>query len=369
MSEALSEPGTTWRSPALLIQVVPRLLPGRCGVSDSAVSLAHALKADCGVDSAFVVLNSSERCDLPYAAVYCPPAKLLESCLALTKGRSGTMLLHVSGYGYSPDGAPTQLADALQQVAASGRFRAAAYIHETFASGPPWKSAFWYQGRQQRALRSIVTHCQLVVTSIQFFKDWLEPQSQKLGGPPIHLMPVISTAGETDDPLPFARRKAALVVFGLAGTRELAYRQLAAAGNLLESLGVEEILDVGPACGAPAQMQGVPVKPMGLVPAEDLSAVFAQAQFGFVSHVWFCLGKSSVFAAYCAHGTIPVSVGDFPQEADGVREGVQVVTPRTVKAVRQAGWEHCSQAAWNWYRGHRARVHAERYATWMSEGR
>lgn len=351
----------------LLIQVVPQLLPGRCGVSDHAMQLAHELKSGWGIDSAFVILNSSERCEVPYAAVYCHATELLENCLELTHGRAGVMLLHVSGYGYSPDGAPTLLADALEKVEASGRFRVAAYFHETFASGPPWKSAFWHQRRQQKALRRIIAHCGLIVTNVGRHAEWLGVESQKLNRVPITLMPVISTAGETDDPIPFAERRAALAVFGLAGTRQHAYRQLAGAGNLLGELGIQEILDVGPDCHAPAEIDGIAVQRMGLVPAEDLPAVFAQAQFGFVAHEWYCLAKSSVFAAFCAQGTIPVSAGNFPQEADGLREGVHVVTPRTVQAMRHAGWETCSRAAWKWYMGHRVRTHAERYAKWMGE--
>lgn len=354
------------RSP-LLIQVVPRLTPGRCGVSDHAMVLVEGLKKHCGIDSALVVLNSIAPGEWPFPVVCCEPSKLLGSCLQLTGGQPGAILVHLSGYGYSADGAPTLLAEALEAVKASGRFRIAVYVHETFASGPPWKSAFWHSRRQQRAIRKVIAQAGLVATSIQYFAEWLEPEVRKQGSAPVHLMPVISTAGEAADPIPFVQRNPSLVVFGLAGTRQAAYKQMAAAGNLLATLGIQEILDIGPECGHPAEVNGIRVKPMGLMSAEELPAVFAQAQFGFVTHVWFCLGKSSVFAAYCAQGTIPVMAGTFPQEADGLREGVHVVTPRTVEAVRQSGWETCSRAAWNWYMGHRAQVHVERYAKWMGE--
>lgn len=353
----------------LLIQVLPRLTPGRCGVSDHAVPLARELKTGFGIDSAFVILNSSERCDLPYAAAYCLPAKLLESCLEFAKGRPGFVLVHVSGYGYSPDGAPRLVADALEQVRASGRFRTAAYFHEIFASGLPWKSAFWHSRRQRGALLDIAAQCNLIVTNTRRHAEWLASGSRKTDGTPIAVMPVFSTVGETDDPVPFRLRKAALVVFGQAGTRKLAYRQMAAAGNLMGALGLEEILDIGPECAHPSQVGGVRVKRIGMLAAEELPSVLSQAQFGFVTHKWSYLARSSVLAAYCAHGTIPVMTGPFPREADGLRDGVNVVSPRTSEAVRRAGWQVCSHAAWKWYKGHRLSAHVELYAKWMGETR
>lgn len=351
----------------LLIQVVPRLKPGRCGVSDQAVLLASELKTGFGIDSAFVVLNSNEQCTLPYAMVYRPATDLLESCLELTQGFSGTVLIHVSGYGYSADGAPTLLADALEKVGAGGEFRMAAYFHENFASGPPWKSAFWYKRRQQNVLRRIICQCGLMVTNIERHAEWLERESRILGGVPVERMPVFSPAGETDTPVPFAQRSAAMVVFGLPATRESAYRKMAAAGSLVETLGIEEILDVGRGCNHPTDVNGVRVKPIGSLPSGELAAVFSYVRFGFVQHPMNCLGKSSVFAAYCAQGTIPVIGEPFPEEADGLLEGVHVVTPRAASSARMSGWETCSHGAWSWYMGHRLRIHAQRYAKWMGE--
>ena len=100
------------RANPLLIQVVPRLQPGRCGVTDHVIPLAEELKAAFGIDTAFVVLNSEERCELQFQVVYCKPDRLLASSLELSGNKPGAMLVHVSGYGYSADGAPTVLAKA-----------------------------------------------------------------------------------------------------------------------------------------------------------------------------------------------------------------------------------------------------------------
>lgn len=349
----------------MLIQVLPRLMPGRCGVSDQAILLAGELKKSLGIDSAFVILNSTEQYQAPQAAIYCAPGELLENCLALSRGGPAALLVHVSGYGYSADGAPALLAEALEAAVAGGQVRAAAYFHETCASGPPWKSAFWHRRRQQRVLGRIVAQCELLIASIERNLTWLQRQAHGLPGVSIEQMSVFSAAGESEALIPVAERNPSMVVFGLAGTRQWAYEQMRPEANLVRSLGIEEILDVGPDGTHPSAIHGIPVKRMGLVPYEGLPALFSQARFGFVPHPWFVLGKSSVVAGYCAHGTIPVLAKRFPQRADGLQDGVQVVTPQTVVTVRDSGWDRCSRAAWNWYMQHSLRYHAQRYAEWM----
>jgi hypothetical protein len=350
-----------------LIQLLPRLKPERCGISDQAVLLARELKDGFGIDSAFIVLNSDERCNVSQPVIYCRASNLLESCLELTQGRDGAVLAHVSGYGYSADGAPTLLAEGVEEVKRSGLFCTAAYFHETFASGWPWNSAFWHSRRQQTALRKLVACCQLIVTNTSSYAEWLGRASQLEGEALVELLPVYSAAGETDTPVPFSRRNAAMAVFGLPGTRIKAYRKIAEWDNLADALGIEEIYDIGPECETPSELNGIRVRSLGLLSVQDLAAAFRQARFGFTNYHRNWLGKSSVFASYCAQGLVPVMAEPFSGQAEGLRDGVHVVSVRTAEAACKAGLEKCGHAAWSWYRSHSVHVHAARYARWMRE--
>jgi len=350
----------------LLIQVVPRLTPGRCGVSDHALVLARDLKDSFRVGTAFAVLNEDVTSDLPYAKVECTATMLLESCLELTGGRGGSILVHMSGYGYSPDGAPVSLAKALEEIKASGQFRIATYFHEIAASSwLPWKSKFWYSRRQQRALARIAASSGLIITNATQHAEWLGGESRRMGGVQPEMIPVFSTVGETESPVPAARRSEAMMVFGLAGTRSVAYQRIAESSHFIKKLGIKEIYDVGPEGKHPAEVNGIPVRRLGLLAAEELPAVFSKTRFGLATAEWRYLPRSSVFAGYCAQGVVPVLAGHFGRPVDGLTEGVHVVTPRTVDAAREAGWQGCADAVWNWYQSHRVRVHAERYAKWM----
>lgn len=352
-----------------LIQVVPRLLPTRCGVSDHALALAGELKTTRGIDSAFVVLNSDQRCDVPYPVLFCPPDQLLNACDALRTNRPAALLVHVSGYGYSPDGAPSQLAVALHRVKAQSRLPVAVFFHELAASGMPWSSAFWHARRQKKAFRAIVADSDLLVTNTGVFADWLQRQinlqAQLSSAAPVKMLPVFSLVGEPELPTTPQPRDPAMAVFGLAGTRQGAYRELPGLAAMLHRLGVQEILDIGPDCEAPRAVGGIPVRPMGVLAAADIDRQFMRTAFGYLAYPPNCLAKSGVFAGYCAHGVVPVIAQSFSREMDGLKDGVHVLSPQTARAMTPAKLQQCSVAAWNWYAGHRLRDHAAVYARWF----
>lgn len=351
-----------------LIQVVPQLKPAGCGISDHAIALAGELRKAYGIDTAFAVLNSDEPCDVPYPVLHCAPDRLLHSCIALSEDRPAALLVHLSGYGYSADGAPTLLAEALQNLKADGRFRIAVFFHELFATGMPWKSAFWHSRRQERAVRSIAETCDLLVTSTRSYVDWLRRETVRQSASPIQCLPVFSQFGEPQQHIPLADRDPVMVAFGLGPTRQRAFKELSALGDMLRQLGVQEILDIGPEFEPPHELSGIPVRRMGVLAAAEIAQRFSRSTFGFLSYAPSRLAKSGVFAGYCAHGVIPVVAQHFSGEFDGLQDGVQVLSPRTAAAAQQAsGLESCSIAAWRWYGGHSLHDHASTYARWLDQ--
>lgn len=352
-----------------LIQIVPRLLPTRCGVSDHAIALASELNASYGIDSAFLVLNSNERRDVPYSVTHCSPDQLLKACISFSKNQTSAILVHLSGYGYSADGAPTLLAQALESIRADGRFRVAVFFHELFATGMPWKSAFWYSGRQKKAVRRIAEACDLLVTSTRNYVDWLDQETQPRTASPIQCMPVFSQVGEAEHRIPVTGRDPVMAVFGLGGTRQNAYRELSVLGTILQQLGIQEIRDIGPEFEPPSELHGIPVRREGILTATEIATQFSRSTFGFLSYPHMPLAKSGVFAGYCAHGVIPVIARHFPGQVDGLEDGVHMLSPRTAATAQASALESCSIAAWRWYSGHRLHDHAALYARWMDESR
>jgi hypothetical protein len=256
---------------------------------------------------------------------------------------------------------PALLADALEKVKADGRFRVAVFFHELYASGMPWTSAFWFAKRQKRAYRRIAEVCDLPVTNARVFADWLGRQIAS----PVQCLSVFSQVGEMQRLNSFADRDRAMAVFGLAGTRQRVYAELGKPGDTLHQLGVREILDIGPACEAPGEVRGVPVRRIGVLAAAEIDRLFARTAFGYLAYPPNCLAKSGVFAAYSAHGVIPLIARNFRGEFDGLKDGVHLLSPLTARAISPAGLEECSRAAWNWYSGHRLHDHAAIYDRWL----
>lgn len=343
------------------IQVVPRLAPARCGVSDHAIALAAELRTGFGIGSAFVVPNEEAPWNPSFPVVQCAPERLPEACAASSEGRPAAILVHLSGYGYSADGAPGQLADALERMKAGGGFRIAVCFHELHAGGMPWKSAFWLARRQKRVHRRIAQTCELAVTSARVFADWLRTQTDS----PVECLPVFSPVGEARELVPFAEREQVLAVFGLAGTRQRVYPALARMGSLLTRLGVREIVDIGPACETPRAVNGIPVRCAGERTAAELDRQLTRTAFGGLAYSPNCLAKSGVFAAYTAHGVIPLLGQSFREEFDGLRDGVQLLSPRTALAIPADSLANCSRAGRAWYAGHRLHNHAALYARWL----
>jgi hypothetical protein len=345
----------------LLIQVLSRLQPGECGVSDHALALALELRREHGINSGFVVLDSTGSSDPRFPVAHCTPAQLLSTCASMSPD-GGTVLLQYSGYGFSPDGAPSALADAIAEVRTSGKFRLAVNFHEIFATSMPWRSAFWHSHRQREVARRLTKLSDVVITNTGFHAAWLRRNGKQSEITPLLRMPVFSNLGESTVPAPFAGRAPRMVVFGLAGTRHRSYESLSAFGPVMKRFAIDEILDIGPQFDAPAEVCGIAVRRMGLMPADDLADVLAHSRFGFVPHPAFCLTKAGIFAGLCAHGTITLLAKPFPGEVDGLKDGVHLVSSRTAKSAAAAGLDSCSRAAWEWYSDHRLAAQAETYS-------
>jgi hypothetical protein len=351
----------------LLIQVVPQLKPERCGVSDHAIALARKLESGFRIRSAFAVLNSGEKCNLPYSVVYCAPDRLLASCVSLSAAEPAAILVHLSGYGYSSDGAPAELAKALAAVRGDRRFRLAVFFHELFATGMPWTSAFWHSHRQQKTMRAIAEQCELILANTQDSFAWLKRTPLLRQGASLKFMPVFSTIGEAASPTPFVRRQPAIAVFGLPASRQSAFKALSRLAPALRALHVQQIVDIGMGFDAPPAVDGIPVRQTGMLAAADLANELSKTMFGFLTAPWWCLTKSSIFAAYCAQGTIPFLDKPLPGVVDGLEDGVHVLSEKTFAAALSAGLDRCSLQAWRWHAGHALHEHAAVYALWLAQ--
>lgn len=258
--------------------------------------------------------------------------------LAAAAPPSNALLLHYVGYGFSPRGVPWELVGAIcdWKIGAAGR-RLVTLFHEVYAFGPPWRSSFWLSPVQRHLAQRLARVSDACVTSTEPFaailRRWVPAER-------VHVLPVFSTIGEPEVLPPWGVRTRRMIVFGSPGVRERAYQRTGdQLSRVVARLEVEEVLDVGASAAVPGMIAGVPVRSLGHLPPEEVGRLLGSARFGFVAYPPHLLGKSSIFAAYEAHGLCPV-VG-WP---DRRRTGAKGEESRWLAAWALAGTEPDSRA-------------------------
>jgi hypothetical protein len=339
-----------------IVQIVPRLAPPFEGVGSFAQGLAGALLDGPGIASHLLAAG-------PGAPGTAPDARALAARLEREAG-ADPVLLHYVGYGYQPRGCPRWLVDGLAAWKAGGSRRLVTLFHEVYASGPPWRSSFWLSPAQRRLAARLSALSDGRVTSLALYRRALLRQQPGLD---VAVLPVFSTVGEPAAVSPLAARAHRMVIFGGAGVRARAYqRQAQGLAEACRALGLDEVWDVGPPGNAapPAEVAGRPLRRLGELPAAQVHALLGESLAGFVAYPPRFLAKSTVFAAYCAHGMLPLCGALAPDddEDDEVppfwQPNRQPAAPEELQAL--------TDQARTWYRSHTAAVHAALYRELLS---
>lgn len=286
-----------------IVQIVPRIPRSEGGVGGYAHALAGRLRQDFGIESRFAEIGHEEPIEL---------------------AAGETALLHYANYGYQRRGCPERLVAGLEAWRRNGGGRLVTIFHEVYASGPPWRSSFWLGPVQRRLAARVARASDRLITTLPLYAGLVR---RLVPGVEVEVAPVFSTVGEPAEVPPFGDRPKVLIVFGGAGVRRRAWEGHRA--DLLaacRSLGIREVLDVGPPTGLSApELDGIAVHLLGPLPDEEVSRRMLGAAAGFLAYPPAFLPKSTVYAAYCAHGLLPVcasrGVVDDPEAAAAAARG------------------------------------------------
>jgi hypothetical protein len=342
-----------------VVHIVPQLPPPPEGVGSFALTLAEALAARHGIASRFLVTSPAWSPGETSAAQVsgATPGALLDALVELT---ADTVLLHYANYGYEARGCPAWLVDGLARWKHRSRGRLVTVFHEVHAMGPPWRSSFWLSPLQRRLAASLARRSDGMVTSMRLYRRIL---LRWVPGREIGVLPVFSTVGEAPAAAPLSARARRLIVFGGPGNRARAYRELRPEiVRACRALEIEEICDVGPEGGGPAPGFPVRVRRLGPLPGAEVSALLAGSLAGFIGYPAPFLPKSTIFAAYCAHGMLPVCAWPWP------RRKVEPAPPfwRPDAGVRGSDLQETADRARSWYGGHDLERHAALYRGLLS---
>jgi hypothetical protein len=234
-------------------------------------------------------------------------------------------------------------------------------FHEVYATGPPWASSFWLSPLQRSLAARVAQLSDRCLTSRECYAKLLYELS--LGKQTqIPAIPVFSTIGEPDQVPPLAERERRVVVFGSASNRLRVYRESFAQLELTcQLLGIKEIWDVGPSTSLTlSTVNSVPVVQLGQRSAAEISGFLLNSLAGFFDYNPDYLAKSTIFAAYCAHGLLPVSARCSALPVDSIEAGKHYWIPedQTKGLKNLVKLQAIADNAHTWYQTHNLSLHA-----------
>ncbi|MBZ8179765.1 glycosyltransferase family 1 protein [Oscillatoria salina] len=363
----------------LIVQIVPKLPPAIGGVEDYALILARRLRSDFGIDTHFLVGDLSWEGEekIEGFGVTRISQRNATSLLSSLPPNTDKILLHYVGYGYAKRGCPLWLIEGLERWRSQSQERfLVTMFHEVYAAGRPfWTSAFWLFPLQKNLASRLVKLCDRALTSVQLYAEILTLLSQ---GKHSHIpsLPVFSNVGEPLEVEPLTARKRQLVVFGGRSKRLQAYQQAATLNKVCQLLDLETILDIGTPTNLDfSTISRIPVREMGKLSAAEISRLMLDSVAGFFVNRPELLAKSTIFAAYCAHGLVPVNAYSNPQSTDGKEaeksSWIPELEPKTLKIAKKVHsepkvvFQEIANNAFSSYHKHDLSTHAQKFATYF----
>lgn len=361
-----------------IIQIVPQLPPSINGLGDYALNLARQLRQDYEIETRFVVGNSNWQGattveDFSIEKVSIHSAEALFQLLSTYSDRSDaiSILLHYVGYGYAKRGCPAWLIEGLERWKNHAvDSQLVTMFHEIYASGKqPWTSVFWLSRQQRHLAARLAQLSDRCFTNKQLYAEILQ-QLSRGKHTQISTLPVFSNIGEPEQLPPLIKRHRRLVVFGGYSNRLQVYRKfIKQLSQACQQLGIEEIWDIGPSIGLTLSLiNQVPIVEMGERSASEIGEILSHSLAGFFCYPANFLAKSGIFAAYCAHGLLPVSSGCNALPADGIEPGKHYLIPddKTINWKDLVEMQAIADNAYTWYHSHSLSVHTTTFTNYLA---
>jgi len=276
------------------------------------------------------------------------------------------VLLHYNCRHYD---VPHWLLRVLQYLTKTRDFQLIILVHE-------FSATYTRKGIIFPAFRFLLTSYQIlrladsIVTTTSRIENIV---SRLTGKTEVICLPNFSTMGEPQCIPPLKERPPYLIVFGSQHTRPLVYTKFSK--NLLKAcraLGIERIYDVGYPCDlstTEGQFKGIEIVPMGFQSNQVVSELMLTSRGGFLDYSRFPrdLGKSTVFAAYAAHGLVPVLTDYNPSEADGVENNKHyLVADENLSSLDLTQLQQIADNAHRWYQDHNLIKVAKFYGSYFN---
>ena len=353
-------------SSSKVLQIVPRLPPYSDGVGDYARLLAQQLSHKHQIETEFVTFRPGT--DTPDEVDGFRTHRLfthsIDAFLSFLSPSISGVLLHYSNYPYLQGklDAPFWLVQALRQLQQRQPMPLVTMFHELPTL--KWKKIRVLNPIQSQVSRQLSRLASAVFTDSYHFKKHLQNWTQA----PITCISDFSTIGEPTPKQinPLNQRQRRLVVFG-GSDRIRAYRNPDRLLATCKALNIPEICDIGaPQTLDTRSLSSLTFTQMGFQPAETVKTILLDSMAGLIDYSRFPgdLGKSSVFAAFCAHGLMPICSAYNPSEPDGIFADKQyAIASQNLANYSPMQCQQIADQARAWYCQHDLATNAKQFAS------
>lgn len=355
-----------------VLQILPRVPPAVCGIGDYAWGIARKLRDEHGIHSSFLAAGTTwtqpvGETEFPVFRLPELSAKALVEFVAARKDGFQAVVLHLSPYGYQKRAVPFWLASGWRQLSRlPGRPRLITMFHELYASGSMRSSAFWLQPLQKWVLRTVARASDGLRTNRQGYADWLQGISG-LKTTQVEVMPVYSNFGEPEVLPSWNEREAAMALFcwGIHSGESLEAVVRKAAAHC-QRFGLRRLHLMGCKQEPEPDQAQVEYVRHGFLEAAALSRLLLSCRMAYTAYSPLHLGKSTLVAAFAAHGLVMITQGKSAALPDGLNDGLNVLNESSLEG-------HLMQAAEpmagigaslrRWYDQHSLDQNAQSYAS------
>ncbi|MDC3009378.1 hypothetical protein OAZ06_00210 [Synechococcus sp. AH-736-G20] len=162
----------------------------------------------------------------------------------------------------------------------------------------------------------------------------------------LFFMPTFSNIGECESVDLPGIRPLQVVVFGSPGKRRHAHTLVASLGGYRRMFGPQvRVVDIGEYLDLPIELLPE-VHPLGPLPSHEVQVYLLSSRFGFFYSESNQFSKSGVFAAYAAHGVVPIISNQVSFTSPYFLTPEEVLTQSPRFIVLDSVWSSCRE----WYR-------------------
>ncbi len=352
-----------------VVQIVPRLPPYTDGVGDYALRLGEQLWQDHHIRSHFLAFCTGlEFTPLNHGfSISSLKAHTAEALLQAVPDSAQAIMLHYSNYPYlqGPLDAPFWFPKALKILIQQRHIPLMVMFHELPTL--QFKSLRFLHPLQLQISRQLTQLANQTLTDSARFKEQLSRWTPH----PIPCIPDFSNVGEPASTPPLCDRQRRLVIFGGHDRGRIYRNHLRHLLHTCQQLNLQEIVDIGSPLNLDIHdFEGVQMTQMGFQPATTVSEILLASFAGMIDYTRFPgdLGKSSVFAAFTAHGLLPLSTTYNPSEADGIHLNQHYLTPQTLAPHNTATQlQAIATSANTWYSNHSLQKNTEVFAQHLAQ--